>query len=66
MPPKDVAAAPSEQPSGEEPAQSSLSTEEAGATDPAKDPDSPGASPLSPSDGDQAQPNPVVKPGTSA
>ncbi|GAB1295371.1 Signal peptide peptidase-like 2B [Apodemus speciosus] len=66
VPPKDADASPSEQPSGEEPAQSSLSTEEAGAADPAKDPDSPGASPLSPSDGDQAQPNPVVKPGTSA
>ncbi|XP_052021339.1 signal peptide peptidase-like 2B isoform X4 [Apodemus sylvaticus] len=68
VPPKDMDASPSEQPSGAEPAQSSLSTEEAGAADPAKDPDSPGASSPSNGDqaGDQAQPIPVVKPGTSA
>ena len=68
VPPKDMDASPSEQPSGAEPAQSSLSTEEAGAADPTKDPDSPGASSPSNGDqaGDQAQPIPVVKPGTSA
>lgn len=64
VPRKDSDASLSERPPGDEPAQSSLSTEEAGAS--AKDPDSPGASPLSPSNGDQAQPVPVVKPGTSA
>ncbi|XP_063119796.1 signal peptide peptidase-like 2B isoform X5 [Rattus norvegicus] len=66
VPPKDVDASLSEQPRGEELAQSPLATEEAGATDPAKDPDSPVAGPLSPSNGDQVQPIPVVTPGTSA
>lgn len=66
MQPKDVDASHSHHPSGEELAKSPLSTEEAGASDPAKDPDSPVASPLSPSNGDQAQPVPVVKPETSA
>lgn len=72
LPPKDVDASLSEQPPGEEIAKSPLATEEAalpeeaGATDPAKDPDGPVASPLSLSNGDQAQPIPVVTPGTSA
>ncbi|XP_031205572.1 signal peptide peptidase-like 2B isoform X2 [Mastomys coucha] len=66
VPRKDVGASLSEQPPGEELAKSPLSTEEAETGEPAKDPDSPVANPLSPSNGDQAQPIPVVKPGTSA
>lgn len=66
VPPKDVGASLSEQPPGEELAKNPLSTEEAETGEPAKDPDSPVANPLSPSNGDQAQPIPVVKPGTSA
>lgn len=71
-PPKDVDATLSEQPRGEELAKSPLATEEAalpeeaGATDPAKDPASPVAGTLSSSNGDQVQPIPVVTPGTSA
>ncbi|XP_011241887.1 signal peptide peptidase-like 2B isoform X5 [Mus musculus] len=66
VPPKAVGSSLSEQPPSEELAKSPLSTEEAGAADPAKDPDNPVASPLSPSNGDEAQPIPVVKPETSA
>lgn len=66
VPPKAVGSSISEQPPSEEPAKSPLSTEETGAADPAKDPDSPVAGPLSPSNGDEAQPIPVVKPETSA
>lgn len=66
MPPKAVDASLSQHPPGEELAKSPLSTEEAGASDPAKDPDSPVASPPSPSNEDQAQPVPVVTPETSA
>ncbi|XP_021030515.1 signal peptide peptidase-like 2B isoform X2 [Mus caroli] len=66
VPPKAVGSSLSEQPPSEELAKSPLSTEEAGAANPAKDPDNPVASPLSPSNGDEAQPIPVVKPETSA
>ncbi|XP_055463790.1 signal peptide peptidase-like 2B isoform X2 [Psammomys obesus] len=77
--PEKVADAPlSQRPPSEELAKRSLPTkeaalpeeapvpEEAGAEGPAKDSDGPVDSPPSPTNGDQAQPSPVVQPGTSA
>lgn len=68
----------SQRPLNEELAKSSLATQEAalpeeasvpgeaGTADPTKDPDGPMDSPPNPTNGDQAQPSPVVQPGTSA